>query len=102
MEIVEAFDLFSKTFGPAEEIRSTSGRVLFWNFMTPNGNEVSLLAGLRKGEKLRRRGEIRVCLATGRDAKSFENWTLDRLSRIDNCDEAPLFLPRGNFVINRL
>lgn len=102
MEIHDSFDLFVETFGPPEEIRSTSGRVVFWNFMTPNGQEVSLLAGLRKGEKLPGRGEIRVCLATGRGGKSFVEWTLDRLSSVDNCDEPPPFLSRGSFVINRL
>lgn len=102
MEIHDSFDLFVETFGPPEQIRLTFGRVLFWNFTTPDGNGVSLLAGLRRGEKLLGHQELRVDLAAGRGGKSFVEWTLDRLSSIDNCDEPPLFLSRGSFAINRL
>lgn len=102
MKIHDSFDLFVETFGPPEQIRLAFGRVLFWNFTTPDGNEVSLLAGLRKGEKLRGRREIQVGLAARRGAKSFTTWTLDRLSKTDNCDEPPLFLSRGSFAIGRL
>lgn len=102
MEIDDSFDLFVETFGPPEQIRLARGRVLFWNFTTPDGKLFSLLSGIRRGEKLFGRREFRVDIAAGSCAKSFTTWMLDRLSDVDNCNEPPLFLSRGSFAISRL
>jgi hypothetical protein len=93
-------DLFSATFGPPEVNRRKRSRILFWNFVDPNGKAAfSLFAEFPTGKAAK---DVSVFLSAQRAFATACNWIGDRLSAVEHGDEQPLLLGAGRYVVSRV
>jgi hypothetical protein len=85
LKTMATLDLLSEAFGPPERIRSR--RLIYWNFARDDSaKNFSLYSRI---SELPRDRQIEVVVSAEAGAKSFGDWTIDRLSGLESGEKHP-------------
>ena len=93
-----SLNLLSESFGPPERIQRKN--LLFWNFVRDDGAVGFSL--FSRVSKLSEGGELEVVLSAHSGAKTFGDWTIDRLAGLESGEETPFFVGAGRYAVVRL